>query len=128
MLQSIPGDDISGYISRGRGVIVHTSNCPYIKRMDQERIVDVQWSSREEHTYPVNIKVVCDDIKGILTEVSSIISSFDVNISYAEIETVNMIATCKFIIDISNLPQLNQIMSAIRQLKFVKAVEWLHHF
>ena len=83
---------------------------------------------RQEHTYPVNIKVVCDDIKGILTEVSSIISSFDVNISYAEIETVNMIATCKFIIDISNLPQLNQIMSAIRQLKFVEAVEWLHHF
>mgnify|MGYP001162068980 CR=1 FL=1 len=124
----IPGDEIAGYISRGRGVIVHTRNCPYIRRMDQERIVNVQWSSREEHTYPVNIKVVCDDIKGVLTEVSSIISSFDVNISYAEVETVNLIATCKFVIDVSNLPQLNQILSAIRQLKFVKSVEWLHHF
>ena len=124
----IPGDEIAGYISRGRGVIVHTKNCPYIKRMDQERIVNVQWSSREEHTYPVNIKVVCDDIKGVLTEVSSIISSFDVNISYAEVETVNLIATCKFVIDVSSLQQLNQILSAIRQLKFVKSVEWLHHF
>ncbi|MFA5322849.1 MAG: bifunctional (p)ppGpp synthetase/guanosine-3',5'-bis(diphosphate) 3'-pyrophosphohydrolase, partial [Smithella sp.] len=124
----IPGDEISGYISRGRGVIVHTSNCPYIKRMDAERIVNVQWSGREEHTYPVQIKVVCDDIKGILTEVSSIISSFDVNISYAQVETINLIATCNFVIDINNLHQLNQIISAIKQLKFVKSTEWLHHF
>jgi GTP pyrophosphokinase len=124
----IPGDDISGYISRGRGVIVHTSNCPYIKRMGQERIINVQWSAREELTYPVHIKVICDDIKGILTEVSSIISSFDVNISYAQIETESLIATCTFIIDISNLNQLNQILSAIKQLKFVKSIEWLHHF
>jgi len=124
----IPGDEISGYISRGRGVIVHTNNCPYIKRMDAERIVNVQWSSREDNTYPVHIKVVCDDIKGILTEVSSIISSFDVNISYAQVETVNSIATCNFVIDISNLQQLNQILSAIKQLKFVKSIERLHHF
>lgn len=124
----IPGDEISGYISRGRGVIVHTSNCPYIKRMGVERIVNVQWSAREEHTYPVNIKVVCDDIKGILTEVSSIISSFDVNISYAQVETENLIANCTFVIDISSLQQLNQILSAIKQLKFVKSIEWLHHF
>lgn len=124
----IPGDDISGYVSRGRGVIVHTMNCPYMKRMDHERMINVEWNAREEHTYPVHIKVICDDIKGILTEVSSVISSFDVNISYAEIETINLIATCNFVIDISNIQQLNQIISAIRQLKFVKSVEWLHHF
>jgi GTP pyrophosphokinase len=124
----IPGDEISGYISRGRGIIVHTNNCPYIKKMDARRIVDVRWNTREEHTYPVHIKVICDDIKGILTEVSSVISSFDINISYAQIETVNMIATCNFVIDINNLQQLNQILSAIRQLKFVKSIERLHHF
>ena len=124
----IPGDEISGYISRGRGVIVHTSNCPYIKKMDKERIVNVRWSGREEHTYPVQIKVICDDIKGILTEVSSIISSFDVNISFAQVETINLIATCNFIIDITSLHQLNQIISSIKQLKFVKTIEWLHHF
>ena len=84
--------------------------------------------SREEHTYPVHIKVVCDDLKGILTEVSSVISSFDINISYAQIETIDMIATCNFVIDINNLQQLNQVLSAIRQLKFVKSIERLHHF
>ncbi|MCX5850333.1 MAG: RelA/SpoT family protein, partial [Deltaproteobacteria bacterium] len=124
----IPGDEISGYISRGRGIIVHTNNCPYIKKMDEERIINVQWNVREEHTYPVHIKVICDDIKGILTEVSSIISSFDINISYAQVETINMIATCNFVIDINNLNQLNQILAAIKQLKFVKSIERLHHF
>ena len=124
----IPGDEISGYISRGRGIIVHTSNCPYIKKMDAERIVNVEWNVREENNYPVHIKVVCDDLKGILTEVSSVISSFDINISYAQIETIDMVATCNFVIDINNLQQLNQVLSAIRQLKFVKSIERLRHF
>ena len=124
----IPGDAISGYISRGRGVIVHTNNCPYIKKMDEERIVNIQWNMREDHTYPVRIKVVCDDIRGVLTEVSSVISSFDINISFAQVETGNLVATCNFVIDISNLNQLNQIIAAIKQLRFVRSVEWLHHF
>jgi GTP diphosphokinase / guanosine-3',5'-bis(diphosphate) 3'-diphosphatase len=124
----IPGDEISGYISRGRGIIVHTKNCPYMKKMDAERIVGVGWNVREEDTYPVHIKVVCDDLKGILTEVSSVISSFDINISYAQIETIDMVATCNFVIDINNLQQLNQVLSAIRQLKFVKSIERLRHF
>ena len=124
----IPGDEISGYISRGRGIIVHTKNCPYMKKMDAERVVGVGWNTREEYTYPVHIKVVCDDLKGILTEVSSVISSFDINISYAQIETIDMVATCNFVIDINNLQQLNQVSSAIRQLKFVKSIERLRHF
>ena len=74
-------------------------------------------TSGKKHTYPVHIKVVCDDIKGILTEVSSVISSFDINISYAQVETIDMIATCNFVIDINNLQQLNQILSAIKTVE-----------
>jgi GTP pyrophosphokinase len=124
----IPGDEISGYISRGRGITVHTHNCPYIKRLDADRIVDVDWNVKEKHAYPVHIKVVCDDRKGVLTEVSSVISSFDINISYAQIETIDMIATCNFVIDVNDLHQLNKISSAIRQLKFVKSVERIRQY
>jgi GTP pyrophosphokinase len=124
----IPGDEISGYISRGRGITVHTHSCPYLKRLDADRIVDVDWNVKEKHAYPVYIKVVCDDRKGVLTEVSSIISSFDINISYAQIETIDMIATCNFVIDVSDLHQLNKISSAIRQLKFVKSVERIRQY
>jgi GTP pyrophosphokinase len=119
----IPGDEISGYISRGRGITVHTQNCPHLKKLDIERIVDVNWDLRQKHAYPVHIKVVCNDRKGVLTEVSSVISSFDVNISYAQVETTDMIATCSFIIDVYDLQQLNSIFSAIRQLKVVRSIE-----
>ena len=124
----IPGDEISGYISRGRGMTVHTQKCPHIIRLDAERIVEVNWNVKEKHAYPVNIKVVCTDRKGVLTEVSSIISSFDINISYAQVATTDMIATCNFIIDVNNLQQLNKIFSAIRQLKVVKSVERVRKF
>jgi GTP pyrophosphokinase len=124
----IPGDEISGYISRGRGITVHTQNCPHIKRLDADRIVDVEWNIKEKHAYPVHIRVVCSDSKGVLTEVSSIISSFDINISYAQVETIDMIATCNFVIDVNNLHQLNQIFSAIRQLKFVKSIERMRQY
>ncbi len=122
----IPGDEISGYISRGRGITVHTQNCPHLKRLDAERIVEVNWNVQEKHAYPVHMKVVCTDRKGVLTEVSSIISSFDINISYAQVATIDMIATCNFVIDVNDLNQLNKIFSAIRQLKFVKSVERVH--
>jgi GTP pyrophosphokinase len=119
----IPGDEIAGYISRGRGITVHTRNCPHIKNLDLDRIVDVDWNVRDKHSYPVRIKVVCEDRKGVLTETSSTISSFDVNISYAQVETIDMIATCSFVIDVNDLQQLNQILLAIKQLKFVKSIE-----
>ena len=122
----IPGDEISGYISRGRGITVHTQKCSYVKRMDIERIVEVNWNLQEKHAYPVQIKVVCGDRKGVLTEVSSIISSFDINISYAQVSTTDMIVTCNFMLDVNDLHQLNQIFSAIRQLKVVKSVERVH--
>ena len=119
----IPGDEISGYISRGRGITVHTQNCPHLKRLDAERIVEVNWDVRQKHAYPVHIKVVCSDRKGVLTEVSSVITSFDINISYAQIETTDMIANCIFIIDVYDTQQLNSIFSAIRQLKIVRSIE-----
>jgi Guanosine polyphosphate pyrophosphohydrolases/synthetases len=107
---------------------VHTQKCPHIKRLDTERIVEVNWNVQEKHAYPVNIKVVCTDRKGVLTEVSSIISSFDINISYAQVATTDMIATCNFVIDVNDLQQLNKIFSAIRQLKVVKSIERVRKF
>jgi GTP pyrophosphokinase len=119
----IPGDEISGYISRGRGITVHTQNCPHLKRLDTERIVEVNWDVRQKHAYPVHIKVVCNDRKGVITEVSSVITSFDINISFAQVETTDMIANCIFVIDVYDTQQLNSIFSAIRQLKIVRSIE-----
>jgi guanosine-3',5'-bis(diphosphate) 3'-pyrophosphohydrolase len=121
----IPGDEILGYISRGRGVTVHTATCPTAEEMDTERIVDVQWNIKEKQTYPVSMRVVCRDKKGLLAEVSTVISSLDINISHAEVDTrpADMQAVLSFKIDVNDLQQFNQVQYAIKKLKSVISVE-----
>ncbi|MCX5841549.1 MAG: bifunctional (p)ppGpp synthetase/guanosine-3',5'-bis(diphosphate) 3'-pyrophosphohydrolase, partial [Deltaproteobacteria bacterium] len=121
----IPGDEIVGYISRGRGINIHTAQCPHIQEFDSERVIDVQWSIKEKHTYPVGMRVVCKDQKGLVAELSSIISSMDINISHAEIDTRlhDMQAICDFKLDVNDLSQFNQVVSAIKKLKSVISVE-----
>jgi GTP pyrophosphokinase len=121
----IPGDEILGYISRGRGITVHTAHCSSAGKMDPERIVDVQWNIKEKQTYPVNMRVFCRDKKGLLAEVSTVISSLDVNISHAEVETKpqDMQAILSFRLDVNDLQQFNQVLLAIRKLKSVISVE-----
>ena len=121
----IPGDEIVGYISRGRGINIHTAQCPHIQEFDSERVVDVQWSIREKHIYPVGMRVVCKDQKGLVAELSAIISSMDINISHAEIDTRlhDMQAICDFKLDVNDLNQFNQVVSAIKKLKSVISVE-----
>jgi len=125
----IPGDEIVGYISRGRGVSVHTANCERLSGLDFERIVDVSWSTRAAQTYPVNMVVTCKDKKGILAEISSVISSLDVNISSARVDTRKDIrVSCFFRIEVTGLKQLNALTSAIRQVKEVLTVERVQKF
>ena len=121
----IPGDEIVGYISRGRGINIHTAQCPHIQEFDSERVVDVQWSIGEKQTYPVGMRVVCKDQKGLVAELSAIISAMDINISHAEIDTRlhDMQAICDFKLDVNDLNQFNQIVAAIKKLKSVISVE-----
>jgi len=121
----IPGDEILGYISRGRGITVHTANCVNIEEMDPERIVDVEWNVSKKQTFPVNMMVICSDKKGLLAELSAVISGMDINISHAEIDTKpdDMQAICNFKIDVNDLNQFNQVLNAIKKLKSVRSVE-----
>jgi GTP pyrophosphokinase len=120
----IPGDEIIGYISRGRGIIVHTTSCPHVRNMDQERLVNVQWNVTEKKDFQVNMKVVCHDSKGILAEISSAISALDVNIESADVDTDNNSrVTCLFGLNVGNLKQFNDVVSSVRKLRGIISVE-----
>jgi len=122
----IPGDEIVGYISRGRGITIHTTQCPNLAELDPERILEVNWNVKGKETYPVHMRVVCRDKKGVLAEVSSAISAMDINISHAEVETTpDLRAICDFQLDVNDLEQLNHLMASIRKLKSVMTVERL---
>ena len=121
----IPGDEIIGFISRGRGITIHTTQCPHIQEFDSDRLIDVQWNIKEKHSYPVGMRVICKDKKGLVAELSSIISSLDINISHAEIDTRqhDMQAICEFKLDVSDLIQFNAVVAAVKKLKSVISVE-----
>jgi GTP pyrophosphokinase len=122
----IPGDEILGYISRGRGIAVHTANCKHVQDMDPERLVDVHWDIREKREYPVQMKIVCHDKKGALADISAAISSLDVNITHAEINAPqDGKAHCEFGVNVIDLNQFNKIIAVIRKLRGVISVERL---
>jgi len=122
----LPGDDVVGYITRGRGVSVHVATCPVVQEMDPERLVDVKWNIGQKQAFPVNIRVICIDKRGLLSELSNVISNLGINISSANIDTVRgENATCDFELDVSDLDQFNTLVSALRKLKSVQTIERL---
>jgi len=123
----IPGEDVVGYISRGRGITIHKRNCVNVQEVDAERLVDVNWNARPGQTFPVTLRVVCQDRKGVLSEVSTVISGLDINIAHAEVDTTaDLKAICVFQVDIQDLNQLNQMIASIKGLKSVLSVERLY--
>ncbi|PKN60072.1 MAG: GTP pyrophosphokinase [Deltaproteobacteria bacterium HGW-Deltaproteobacteria-11] len=121
----IPGDEIIGFISRGRGITIHTTQCPHIHEFDSERLIDVHWSIKEKQNYPVGMRVICRDKKGLLAELSAVISVLDINISHAEIDTRqhDMQAICEFKLDVMDLDQFNEVVAALKKLNSVISVE-----
>ncbi len=120
----IPGDSIVGYISRGRGLTVHTADCSMIKDMETARLVDVQWNLKEKHTYPAHIRINCKDKKGLLAEITSAMLAKDVNINHAEIDTTpGKSAICNLEIEVNDLKHFKEVVYELKKLKSVLSVE-----
>ncbi|MCK4535140.1 MAG: bifunctional (p)ppGpp synthetase/guanosine-3',5'-bis(diphosphate) 3'-pyrophosphohydrolase, partial [Syntrophobacterales bacterium] len=120
----LPGDDIVGCVTRGRGITIHGSDCPMVKEMDTERIIDAQWNVSEKQIFSVGIMVTCKDKKGLLSELSNAIYSMGVNMTYVNINAnPGNDAICTFQLDIKDLKQLNMIVSELKKLKSVLSIE-----
>ena len=121
----VPGDEVVGFITRGRGVTVHTAHCDRVLAMDQERRVDVQWDVRAgEFKRPVTVRVLTSDRPGLLADISQKFSAAGVNISQANCRsTGDDRAVNTFEVAISDLKQLQGVMSAIERIQGVYSVE-----
>ena len=123
----LPGEKIKGYITRGRGVTVHTYNCIYIQGCDQERLIDVRWDDRKKFIYPVKVEVTSIDKKGLLADISAAISSAEANISNASARTLeDNKAVSTFDLEVSDFKHLQSVMRSIEHVKGVLKVNRLN--
>jgi guanosine-3',5'-bis(diphosphate) 3'-pyrophosphohydrolase len=122
----VPGDEITGFITRGRGVTIHTSDCPVALDSDPERRVDVAWNRSRKVALPVRIRVFCHDQKGILANISQAIANCEANIASASIQrTVDKRGINLFEVEITDLEHLNRVMNEIMKINGVLKVERL---
>jgi len=116
----IPGDRIMGFITRGRGVTVHTFDCNFLETADPERVLDAQWERSFKHVAVVPIEVICEDKKGLLADVTSSISSTETNIINAKVKTTpDKKAVNVFEIEINGLKQLESVINAVKKVRGV---------
>jgi GTP diphosphokinase / guanosine-3',5'-bis(diphosphate) 3'-diphosphatase len=120
----LPGDDILGYISRGRGVTVHRDSCPRALDLDPVRRIDVSWADAEaKSTHLAYLRIETQDRQGILAEVTTAISMTGANILKANIQISNdFMGHLDFEISVKSLSQLNKVISKIETLEGVVTV------
>ena len=119
----VPGDPVTGWITRGRGVSVHRRGCPRVLELDPERRVQVGWADDIEVDLPVSLRVMTDDRAGILASVSSVFSSNGISISEASCLSKDGRAENMFHFQVGDIDRLREVMRGVAKLKGVLDVE-----
>ena len=123
----LPGDDIIGYVTRGRGVSIHRRDCPNIEDllMDPERVVKAEWANNAKSSYTATIQVVADERTGLLMDVSQVLAGMNISITAmtAKVDKANQnIIQIQLSFDVSSTEQLNNIIKSMRKVRSVKEV------
>jgi guanosine-3',5'-bis(diphosphate) 3'-pyrophosphohydrolase len=124
----IPGDEIVGYVTRGRGVAVHTRTCPNVQNLmyQTERRIAVEWGGGTAAIFPVELVIRSKDRPGLLADVTAVISEAGSNIRTLESRPDRQNARVEASLEISDKKQLESILSSIRRINGVYGVERLH--
>jgi GTP pyrophosphokinase len=125
----IRGEDVVGYVTRGKGVAVHAVNCPNVVNLlyEPERRIDVEWAHDEgtSSSYPVKLTVSCDDRFGMLKQITAVISDAKTNIRDVQVRSSNTQANVDVVLDIADLKHLENIINGVRKIPGVHDVQRL---
>lgn len=111
-----PGDQIVGYITRGRGATIHRQDCPNILRMkDRDRIVKVTWGE-PQYTFPVDIQIKAYDRQGLMGDISNILNDENINLKDIKLNVTHNLASIVLIVEISDIVQLSRVLTRIESL------------
>jgi len=113
----VPGDDIKGFITAGRGISIHKSDCVNFLATDPQRWVDVSWSEDEQVTHQVQVQLVAEDQKGLLGVLSNAISADDANIVNLDAHTSSAnLAVLNLVVEVASLRHLGRLLQHLRQV------------
>ncbi len=119
----VPGDEVIGYITRGRGVTIHREDCPNVASLEPDRQIEVAWTTDDGVNYPVMLNVVTADEKGMLAAVSNAISAAEANILEAKVYTSpDNSAHFTFVAEVRDSSHLKKVISGIKRVSGVMKV------
>ncbi len=111
------GDEITGFITRGKGITVHTADCKnVINTNEPERIINVTWPPESDQSFPVPVMIVAYDREGLMRDIGAVIADENINMSNVNISTRQNIATFELTMEIRDLKQLARILAKIERL------------
>ncbi len=111
-----PGDQIIGYVTRGRGATIHRKDCPNILSIeDRERLVTVSWGEPKK-TYPVPVRIMAFDRDGLMRDVSTLIADEGVNMPAVKVETSRNLAIFDLVLEVRDILQLSKILDRLENL------------
>ena len=117
----LPGEPIVGYITRGRGVTIHTTTCPNVKGFESERLLSVSWDGKQEDTpYPARVRIKCTNRKGVLGQVAVMLAEDNINIDSGTFESsVDGTSVLEFTVEVTSLDQLYHALARLKNLDVV---------
>jgi GTP pyrophosphokinase len=120
----VAGESIRGYITRGKGVTVHRSDCVNVRNAtDTDRLVEVEWETGARQVYPVSIKIEAWDRTGLLRDIAGVIAESKINLSGADVQVYDdRTAVISTIVEIQNLTQLRRLLERLESVRDVHTV------
>jgi GTP pyrophosphokinase len=119
----VPGDPVTGYVTRGRGISIHRTDCPNLLALnDPERRMDLDWQEVEGEVFTVRLALLGEDRRGLYADVCSAISGTATNIRGLELVSGEGGMTGSVMVEVENLSHLTKVVKAIKRVRGVTEV------
>ncbi|HEU4698161.1 MAG TPA: bifunctional (p)ppGpp synthetase/guanosine-3',5'-bis(diphosphate) 3'-pyrophosphohydrolase [Gemmatimonadales bacterium] len=122
--QPVPGDQVVGYVTQGRGISIHRADCPNLLTLSaDERRVDIDWQEADGESFAVRLALTAEDRRGLYADIMQAISGTGTNIRGADLHTKDGTVFGTIFVEVDNLPHLAKVLKAVRRVKSVSSIE-----
>ncbi len=121
----IPGEDVIGVISKGKGITIHRSDCFNLKQIEPERLMTINWNARASKSYPTNLNIVVVDRVGVVKDLLTLVADAGINISDFKVKErpAESVAILRMILNVSGQSELHKICTSINNMSDVLSIE-----